>query len=194
MKAFDGLRIKAGEHYLKKAIKQNQARRLATFTTFEEAMSVGVLARVEDFKKLNKLKSYIKYLKENHGVRKVVLLGYQDTKSLSDGLQQQLDVHILCRKDINWYGKPSGTDFKNFVNQGLDMLIDLTNSGCVPLNFAAAESKAKFKIGQYSSDKQDLYDFMLMIPSGRMEDMIKEVDNYLASKKSASVYKNQNLV
>jgi hypothetical protein len=194
MKAFDGLRIKAGEHYLKKAIKQSLAKRSAKFTTFDEAMNVGILARVEDSKKLNKLKSYIKYLKESHGVRKVVLLGYHDMKSLSDGLQQSLDIHILCRKDINWYGKPSGEDFKSFVNQDFDMVIDLTKSDCVPLNFAIAESSAKFKIGQYSLVKQEFYDFMLVIKSDRMEDLIKEIDNYLASKKSASVYKNQNLV
>ncbi|MFN3916660.1 MAG: DUF6913 domain-containing protein [Flavobacteriales bacterium] len=194
MKAFDGLRIKAGEHYLKKAVKQSLTKRSVKFTTFDEAINVGVLARIEDLKKLNKLKSYIRYLKENHGVRKVVLLGYHDMKKLSDGLQQPLDVHILCRKDINWYGKPSGVDFKNFVDQEFDMLIDLTNSSCVPLNFAIAESKSRFKIGQYSIDKDHLYDFMLMVQSDRMEDLIKEVDNYLASKKSASVYKNQNLV
>lgn len=187
MKAFDKFRIKAGEYYLKKAMKTNLEKRKPLFTTFDAAMTVGILARVEDEQKLLLLKGYIKQLKEEHGIRKVVLLGYHDKKELSKGLQQPLDVYILSRKNLNWYARPMGIDYKNFVHQEFDMLLDLTRIDCVPLNFAIAESKARFKIGLYKEHKKALYDFMIILKNEDIHELFKEINKYLSSKNQAPV-------
>ncbi len=80
---------------------------------------------------------------------------------------------------------PDSLEIKNFVSESFDILINLNEGNCFPLNYITAMSKAKFRIGRYS--KKNLSNFDMLIEAGNstsLSNFIKEVDKYLRIIKS----------
>jgi hypothetical protein len=65
------------------------------------------------------------------------------------------------QKNLTWYGMPSGSTVKEFIDDRFDVLINAFAPGALPLEYIASFSQAKYRIGFYDEDKKIYNDFMI---------------------------------
>lgn len=147
------------------------------FINFQNARTVGLLFDASDPDVYDLVKKYIKYLKE--AKKKVKAIGYFNTKTLPSVEYVTVDYDFFTKKDLTWYGKPTHNLVKNFIQEEYDILINFSLEGSFPLQYIAAMSKAKFKIGR-AGDNDEVYDMLLEQPEDKdFKFFMRQVDHYL---------------
>jgi len=179
MKIFDGLRVKFGQYQLNKIgdIKRNRK-----VSNFHEAKEVAIIYKSQGEPFYILVKQYVKFLKGEYGVRRVMALSYTDEKVLPKYQSHRLEFDYFTREQLNWYGKPKGNTVDNFVVNDYDILIDFSEGDCLPLKYILAQSKARFKVGKYREGNEEAYD--LMIHTGKkssFENYIKQINHFLSA-------------
>jgi hypothetical protein len=182
MKLVNRIKKKVGTYFLKNEGDSVRRRKGSSFAT---ATDVALLYEdsSEDFFK--KVKNYVRYLHEEHGVKKVMAFGFIDTdqKNVPIWHSHKLEFEYFTREDLNWHLKPS-REVKVFTECDYDILIDLTTHDCVPLKYVVANSKAKMKVGRMGGVGEDYYDFLIDIkPNESLDTYINQVNFYLTNMK-----------
>ena len=151
--------------------------------SFEDAKKIGMLYDATNEQDYEMVKQYIKGIRSDH--KEVFALGYVDKKQLPVSQFAQLGLDFFTKKDLKWNMIPDSLEIRNFINEQFDILINLNEGNCFPLNYITAMSKAKFRIGRYH--KKNLNNFDFLIEAGNstsLTNYIKEVDKYLRIIKS----------
>lgn len=172
--------IKAGIGYRKLKKEMAGQNRKAHICNLAQATSIAVIYRAEDEKMHQVVKNYLKYLKEEEGIRRLMAFSYFDGKDTPAYLQSILEYDYFTRKDLNWHGKPSGSSVDKFINEPYDILIDLTEEPCLPLRYVLVESKAKFKVGQHNPKNEPYFDLLIDTQMNDLAKFIEQVTYYLA--------------
>lgn len=159
MKFLSGIRRWGSERRLNK--NQTEQRRPQVYN-FHGAQEVGIL-----FNSLNEhyfllVKKYVKFLKEAHGMRHVLAMGYVDSKEEPIYHKHQLNFDFFTQKDLNWWGVPNSDICTNFCSNDFDILLDFTSGDCLQLRHMAQRSKSKFKVGRVD-DLSIAYDLIIQI-------------------------------
>jgi hypothetical protein len=173
---------KAGRYFLD---REDEIKRNKGGSNFATANHVALLYNDEDEAKFKKIKSYVKYLHEEHGIRKVMAFGFIDTdkKNVPAWHAHKLEFEYFTREDLNWHLKPS-RDVRTFTDQEFDMLIDLTHQDCVPIKYVLAHSCAKMKVGRKGTVSEGHYDFLIdMKDEVSIDKFIDQVNFYLSNFK-----------
>lgn len=172
-----GIKSKAGNYFLKKEL--NAQKRKAQVANLAGAKKIALLYQADDEEVYKKVKRYVKYLKEEEGIRKIMALGFSTEKETPFFLQAKLEFDHFTKKELNWYGKPAGTIVDNFIEEDYDIIIDLTMERVLPLRFILVNSKAKFKVGRYSDENEPYYDMMIAVSEENLDHYIKQINHYL---------------
>jgi hypothetical protein len=157
-------------------LRQPQKRRRVV--SFDAARKIGMLYDATDDSDYETVKQYVKTLRGDH--KEVLALGYVDRKELSRNQFSQLGLDFFTKKDLKWNMIPESLEVKNFIKEPFDILINLNEGNCFPLNYITALSKAQFRIGRYN--KNLVHNFDMMIDAGNstsLANFIKETDRYL---------------
>jgi len=178
MSLLDGLKGSAGKRALRKELKSGQRKVVAT--SYAASSRVGVLYQADDPADHERVKKYVRHLKEEEGIRKIMALGYFSGKVVPEYLQAKLSFDFFTKKELNWQQRPSGTVVQNFIDESYDILIDLSPANCVPLRFILVQSKANFKVGMMSEANQPFYDFFIDTGDTLNQDtFIEQANHYL---------------
>lgn len=128
------------------------------------------------------LKELDRQLKAVHSGLDVRFISYTKNVVESEGFEQ---LELLTKKKVNWYFEPNGLD-----QYTCDLLIDLTQSQCLPLQFAGLQIPADFRIGLEQEWNRVYLDFM--IRSGEevkikvvLEQLIKYLSKINSGKNAA---------
>lgn len=123
----------------------------------------------------------------NHAVRKyseklikekkaVSLLGFM--KKIPD--EAANSSRYLSEADLNWLLNPNPARINKILNTKFDLLINFYPDECLALEYIAALSHAKFRVGRYVPDKVYCYDFMVQLKENEsINEFISQVDHYL---------------
>jgi len=156
----------------------SQPRKNRQVVSFAEARKIGMLYDATSEQDYELVKQYIKGIRTDH--KEVFALGYVDKKQLPVSQFAQLGLDFFTRKDLKWNMIPDSLEIRNFIGEPFDILINLNEGNCFPLNYITAVSKAKFRIGRYH--KKNLSNFDMLIEAGNstsLANFIREVDKYL---------------
>ena len=146
---------------------------------FDQATTIGILYDSSNEADYEIVRKYVKELREIHH-KDVLALGFYDQKELPTLRFSKLGLDFFTLKDLNWVYKPISGIVKRFVNKEFDILIDLHLNNQIPLNYVAASSNAKFKIGKYSKNAENYYSFMLIVgEQTQLPAFIEQVNHYL---------------
>jgi hypothetical protein len=164
---------------LKEKMYQRQVKRLAgskkhTSCNFRDAKSIGIIFNAGNEKERDIVLEYKKRLERDHR-KKVRLLGFKDVKELT----AQEIYPCFCNKDIGWNQAPKREDILDFIEEPFDLLLALHMEDCPPLEFIAATSAAKFRIGHYREEKADYYDLLLYGKGKTLRAFISQTESYL---------------
>ena len=146
--------------------------------SFNDAKKIGMLYDATEESDYEIVKQYVKLLRGDH--QEVLALGYVDRKELSRNQFSQLGLDFFTKKNLKWDMIPDSLEVKNFIKEPFDILINLNEGNCFPLNYITAMSKARFRIGRYN--KNHIHNFDMMIDAGNstsLSNFIKEADRYL---------------
>ncbi|MCB0792177.1 MAG: hypothetical protein H6595_12550 [Flavobacteriales bacterium] len=150
------------------------ARNLAT------AGKVGIVYWARDETAHTQVKNYVKKVKEDLGIHKIMALGYVDERSLPHYISPKLNFDAFCIKDLNWYRIPHGNTVDNFIAEEYEVLIDLTLDDILPVQYIVAKSRARFKVGRYGEANKHFLDMMIdMAGSQSLPQLITQIDHYL---------------
>jgi hypothetical protein len=177
VKLLNGLRNLTFEKNLKRELANNHRRR--TNINSDEVNSIGILYHLSNEETYKVVANFISELKEDQ--KKVKALGYIDEKALPHYYSQKLTWDLITRKNTSWSNKPVVPFLKTFCDEEFDLLIDLTLEDYQPLIYAAAISKAQFKVGKYSEKNANIFDLMIHADQVQsVPEFIENVKHYLS--------------
>jgi hypothetical protein len=163
--------------------KISKRERHIQFHNYESAGSIGILYKIENKQDHETAKAYSSYLSQK-GL-KVSTLGFvikaQEIGTVYFG---QGEFHYFSEKHITKSGSIKEICVQNFVNEGVDILINISSTNNFYLEYVFALSKAKFKVsGIIDCKYSDLnihYDKKQGTPY-----LIEQVNHYLSTIKKA---------
>ena len=177
MKALVRLKEWLGRRALNREVR---ADRKPVVKNLADASKVGIVYLCRDEADHNYVRNYVKRIKEEHGISKIMALGYVDDKDIPSYLSARLNFDQFCQKDLDWFRKPSGNTVENFIAEEYEVLIDLTLEDVLPIQHVVARSNARFKVGRFSNGNRRYLDMLIdMAGSQSLPQLISQVDRYL---------------
>lgn len=175
--AKNGFRNRVSSLLLRREILKRK-RTNTRSSSFENVKSIGILYDATDDKDFELVKAYTRNLMTHS--KEVVALGYYGENELPGKRLMKLGLDFFAKKALNWKMRPSNPIVNNFINKPFDVLLLLNTHKCIPLVYAAMESKASFKIGRYESGLTGLLDFMVK-DDGKpgMKELLNHINHYL---------------
>jgi len=110
----------------------SQPRKHKQVISFEQAKKIGMLYDATNEQDYEMVKQYIKGIRSDH--KEVFALGYVDKKQLPVSQFAQLGLDFFTKKDLRWNMIPDSLEIRNFINEQFDILINLNEGNCFPLN------------------------------------------------------------
>lgn len=177
MKLLDRIKEWLGRRRL---LREALAERKAVVRNLAQAGKVGIVYHVTDEASFQQVRNYVKKVKEELGINRIMALGFVDEKQLPHYMHAKLNFDAFTQKELNWYRIPSGNTVENFIAEEYEVLIDLTLEDVLPVQYIVARSRARFKVGRYSETNRHLLDMMIdMAGSQSLPQLITQVDRYL---------------
>jgi hypothetical protein len=162
------------ENLYQRKLKQCSKRDRQTLScNFDTARNIGILFDASKETDTQIVLSFKRRLLKDR--KKVSIMGYKDTKELNADEKHP----VFCNKDLGLSQTPKKEDVLNFIQKPFDLLIALHIDDCQPLEYIAAASAAKFRIGHYRENKTDFYDFMVYGKSENLNVIIEQMETYL---------------
>ena len=155
-------------------------RRNGRAVNLGQSRSVAILFRVDSEHKHSIVKNYVKHLKEEEGIRRVLAIGMVEAKELPEYLKPTVDFDYLTFKDVNFYHVPTGNTVRNFKDEEFDLLIDLERENVIPLKYLLNWGKAKMKVGFHVEENEPFYDLMMDVKTHDLVDYIGQLNYYLS--------------
>ena len=175
MQFIENIKHKFGKWVFQKELKSNQRRKAVS--NLEKAKSIGILYEATDADQIKKVEPFVKYFFDLK--KDVKALGYVNKKTLDNFHVPKLNYDFFYLKDLNWYYKPQNYIIDNFVKKEYDILINLSDSNCIPIKYLVASSLAHFKIGQFE-EGFEIYDLMIKLDKDKgKERLMEEIKHYL---------------
>lgn len=137
-----------------KSLKRNKQ-----LVNLEEAKTIGVVYVVSSERTFKIIKELIKTLSGPQ--RQVLIIGYVNRKEIPSYCVAANSGYYFNKNELNWLGIPKNDYLKKFIDQDIDILIDLSQDDIFVLDYITSLSKAKFKIGQYTEEYTNRFDFMI---------------------------------
>ena len=172
---FNRFRENIAAYTLKRKLKS--LKRFRKVCNLNDAKSIGILFDGNDYKNFELSKRFVNIITKSD--IKVRAMGYVDEDDLDERYLIIPNFEFYLRKDLDWRLVPNNQYVQNFMNQHFDILIDLHLDHCFPLDYVAALSMAKFKVGKLKKH-MNLYDLSIEIEEDQsVEYLLDQMVYYL---------------
>lgn len=144
----------------------NRTKRVVNLSN---AKSIGIIYALESetmYHAVNTLASQL----TKAGIE-LKIIGFVPEKIIPNYYLPKLKMDIFTTRDINLLGIPKKPFIKDFITEEFDLLIDLSATDFLSLDYIAGCSHANFKAGRYREKMVSIFDFMIKKP----EDMEQKV-------------------
>ncbi len=170
------VRLAVADYVFAKKIKD--FRHTHKMVSIEDAKKIGILYDATNEKNYEVVTQYLRFLRSKQ--KEVKTLGFVDKKQLPKNQFAKLGIDFFTKKHLDWKMIPKHPLVNNFINENFDILINLSIEKCFPLQYIAAVSKAKFRVGRYEMGYTNYYDLMINIESkSTLKNFIQQIDHYL---------------
>ena len=178
MYSFYGLKKFIGQKVLNRLLKKSSKRQVKSCNIFN-AKSLGILCLINNKEDYDKVLKLINFLKKEFSIPEIKILAYFPYKEDPFYLKSKLGFDYFKIDNLNLFCFPNNVEVRNFINEGFDILLDLSKEDVIPLRFILHYSKSSFKVGNYSLYNESYYDMMIDIDINDYNEYILQVVNYL---------------
>lgn len=170
------VRKKASGYFLSREYKK--VKRKPEVRNLAQSRNIGILFELRSKEDLDTVRFFVSQIKERY--RKITALGYVTTKELMQTLKSDNEFDFISKTDFNWYYKPEKYVIKNFMNDGMDLLIDLSLRKNPALLYIAAFTDAKMKVARFDEKQKEYFDLMIEIgKEATLKYLINQVKHYI---------------
>ena len=152
---------------VEKGISQHKQKSSGQFTGLE---TVVVLLDASNENITTEVLSYVSILRKIAGTIKV--LGYVDVKEIS----KEMPFDSFCKKELDWLWRPKSEITELFKQYQFDLLINLCQTDCFPLEYLAVAIDANYKIGALTNYPNN---YNLMLDSKNLGNYLEQVNFFL---------------
>jgi hypothetical protein len=166
------LRRTLHKYFLKKELKHHKPKR--SIVNFADAREVGILLDATDPTITKIVNQFADSIRTPY--RKVTLLGFYDYPKPAINL----NFPHFYRKQLNFYLEPQGYIVEEFIDKRYDVMINAFLHDSPPLEYIAALSQARYRIGPYTPDKMYCSDVMIDVKGlNDLNYYLEQVKHYL---------------
>lgn len=146
---------------------------------YNQVSKVGILINLPDKRHLSRVDAFIKEL-VNDGKEVKVICFTGNNNCLFD-----FSFIRLSNNDISWNGNFLSEKINNFIKTDFDYLYSINISPFLPFENILLRSNARFRIGHYFVDGENMFELMLKLGEGEgidalismMKDFTKKLKN-----------------
>lgn len=149
-------------------------KRPAGFPHWGDVHSIILLYDSDIMEKNPTIKKIVAEL-QNEG-KEVITLGYVQRKDVSSAILPQ--SRMLGQKDFNWFRMPKTDVQHDIEKRKYDLMLDLTLTPIIELQYMAMYVRADFKAGRQMGEGVNNLMIDLPVDAGR-EDLFRELVKYL---------------
>ena len=173
------IKEKFGYYLLDRHVRR--ASRDVVVNNFDTAKTAGVIFNATHLINFEVVKKFVDFLQLKN--IDVTTIGYVNTKKLVDHYLFRKGYDFFTKKDLNWYLKPTEASVDDFIQKPFDILFNLSLESYYPLQYIVGMSKAKMKVGMFTTDEHYL-DVMIDIEKEKKVryDVFNEVKDSQKSK------------
>jgi len=171
-------------NFLTKYIASYQIKKIASaprekqFIKLPDAKSVGIVFDATNPEEFELIKKFIQQLKEH--TKGIHAIGYIDNKITPNYSYIKTDIDLFNKKELKNLYQPVSPYIKNFIEAERDILIDANIGNKLPLQYIAAASKARCKVGQHTQGNELMHDVLLNVgPNKGLEFFLQQSLKYL---------------
>jgi hypothetical protein len=171
-------------NFLIKYIAAYQIKKLCTFprnkqfVKLDDAKTIGILFDATSNDTFETVKKFIEKLKAY--TKNVHAIGYVDEKLTPNYSYIKTDIDLFNKKELTSFYQPQSPYIKTVIEDEKDLLIDINLSRKIPLQFIAASSKAKCKVGMHLPENEPLHDILIATtPQQGLDFYLQQVIKYL---------------
>ena len=144
------------------------------FVNLEKARTIGLLYNATSPDHNIIVTKFSELLKRKK--KKVTLLGYVDNKTSFE----DPGVPLFNKKDLNWKLEPVNDRARRFIEKDFDILINAFIGDNLPLEYIAALSRAKYRVGEYSPTKTSSLELMINLGNRtELQYLLDQISHYL---------------
>jgi hypothetical protein len=152
MQLIEQIRARFHHSFLEKELPAHQLKRASMY--LDNASSIGILFDGTEPAERETVLDYAEQLKKQG--KKVKVLAFFNNKLKGDSFS----FPAFNRLQTDWALRPNSREALEFKEQSFDLLLNLTKSTVLPLDYLAAHSKARFRVGPFTP-KTYCYDLMI---------------------------------
>lgn len=152
---------KLNQYILKRRVAKflKETNRAKRYVDYKNASTILLIFESDYIEKNRFIRKAIEVLTADG--KKVFAWGFLDKKMTSTAILPTFK--ILDRSTIDWFGCPKTPYLKELMEVQYDMVIDLTLTDIIPLQYVCLYSNASMKSGM-SRSMDDVLDFVIKIP------------------------------
>ena len=153
---------------------KNAAQKERQPIALHKAKRIGILFPAENIKANDVILEYAQQLKST--LKDVQLLGYLPKREFGF----VYPFPFITNKDTNWYGKPGGGNSGFFMRSAFDIIINLAQEECLPLEYMTANAPSRFRVGFNPDANIANYD-LILIPKEKSDisNLLRSLETYL---------------
>ena len=130
-------------------------KRMVRINTLRNSKSAGILWNPADERSIEAYESLRKTLKAK-GIKPEGVAHVHSGREL-EMLTTITNSGFLHKRNVSWFGRPKSSSGLLFIQEPFDLLIDLTISKTIALQYMLVHSNATFKVG-YHANEPNYYD------------------------------------
>lgn len=165
-------------YFFKTALSRELARigeQPREIMNLEDAKTVTILfnaTKTEDVITVTQFADSIK----NMG-KQVEMLGFENKNPKKETPEQE---HTFDKRSVNWFGKPHGEKISAFKKNKPDILICAFEKESLPLEYLAAVSLAKFRVGKYTENNIAHFELMINTQTNQtLQYLLTQITHFL---------------
>jgi hypothetical protein len=141
---------------------------------YREARKIGILFSMNNLEDFEAIRSFETKLKKDG--KEVVVLCYLP----KDGENFDFHYDFFSNKDFNFWGNIQADNIQQFLKHSFDLLICLDREPNFYLEYLLAATKARFRVGAHSQQREGLFELMIRQPEGSREikELIQQIYHY----------------
>jgi hypothetical protein len=145
------------QYFYKRALAEATGKQKPTrsITNIRDAKTVGIIYDSRDAANDATIAQYAEQLRKLG--KQVEILGYVSDKKT----ESKPGIQVLHSKNTSWTGVPADAAAEAFAAKNFDLLLACFIGSNPALEYIAATSKAKWRVGVYSKEKTELYELMV---------------------------------
>lgn len=154
---FQNLKNKIVNYFIEREIRRSDRKKVGT--NISMAKSVGIVFSLEN----EEYYEFVCEIIEELSIKKKMVnaLAFCPTKQLPNYFIPKLKIDVFTSKNLNWFEIPVSGFIKDFINKKYDLLIDLTITDHLALDYIASVSLAGFKAGRFRDKMVKHFDVLI---------------------------------